>query len=267
MHTNNKPGDPHKKHKLSVQVLTQNSERLLEKTLDSISWADEIQVIDGGSSDSTLKICSRYDNLKVLHHPYENYGAQHNWGLPQLCNDWVLIIDSDEWLSFELQEEIKGILACEQPSHDGYVLMRRSYFLGRLIRYSGWQRDKELRLFRRSKGRLKDQQVHSSVTMSDGTVGRLNGFLYHDPYSSLDDYLNKMQRYTSWGANEFIKTGKRFKPWMVLLNPLGRFLRSYVLYQGFRDGLHGLILCLLSMYYVMVKYAKVWIMQKNNGSK
>jgi glycosyltransferase involved in cell wall biosynthesis len=240
---------------LTVQILTTNNERTLRRCLESVSFAEDILIVDGGSTDGTLTIAREFTD-RVLAHPYENYGAQQNWALEQGGREWVLVVDADEWVSPELRREIERLLAAGPPA-EGYEVRRVNWYLGRRIRFSGWQNDRVLRFFRRDKGRFRRRRVASDAEVEGRTV-LLGGVLFHEPYRDVADHVERLQRYSSWGARELIESGRRVGLGAVLLRPVARFLRGYLLRGGFLDGREGLILAGMTSFYVFLKYLKAY---------
>jgi hypothetical protein len=175
-------------------------------------------------------------------------------GRARAQNDWVLVLDADEALDDATRAEIAALDAGE---HAGFWIRRRSDYLGRTIRGCGWQRDKVLRLYDRRRGRYPDAWVHEEVVL-DGAAGRLSGRLRHTPYRDVEHHLAKIDAYTTRGARQYVERGGRMALVNMLVHPPFRFLRMYVLQAGVRDGYAGLVLCLLSSYSVMLKYAKAW---------
>lgn len=241
--------------KLTAIVPVYNEERNLEDCLTRLTWADEILVVDSGSTDRTVEIARRFTG-RVLAHEYVNSAAQKNWTIPQAAHDWILIVDADERVTPELRAEIQALLQ-RGPECDGYRIRRQTYFWGKRIRYCGWQHDRVLRLFRRDRGRYEEKQVHADVVI-DGEVGELSAPLQHYTYRDFNQYFWKFGRYTDWGARELALRGERARWWHLTLHPLFRFFRMYVLQRGFLDGLHGLVLCGLAAFSVFTKYAKLW---------
>ncbi len=240
---------------LSIIVPTFNEERNIEACLRSIRWADEILVVDSFSTDRTLEI-ARPLSTRILQHEYVNSAAQKNWAIPQAAHRWVMIVDSDERVTPELAGEI-GALLERGPSCDGYVIRRLNHFHGKPIRHGGWGRDRVLRLFDKEKGRYQEKHVHAEVEVN-GTVAELNHLILHDTFHGFDDYLGKMARYTEWGARDVLEKGRRPRAHDLVLRPLGRFAKRYVLQGGFLDGAAGLVISGIDMYAVFLKYARAW---------
>ncbi len=247
------------RQKITVIVPTFNEECNLEACLDGVGWADEILVVDSFSVDRTPDI-ARSRGARFVQHEYVNSAAQKNWAIPQASHPWVLIVDADERVPATLREEILAVLASPDPC-DGYRIGRENYFLGRRVRFSGWQNDQCLRLFQRDRGRYQDRQVHADVIVP-GRVGRLQARLLHHTFRGFDHYMNKFDRYTTWAAGDRARTTPRVTLAHLALRPAGRFFKQYVLRLGFLDGQAGLIISSLAAYSVFLKYAKLWEMRQ-----
>ena len=244
------------REKLTVIIPTYNEEHNIEDCLKSVLWADEIMVVDSFSTDRTVEIAKKYAH-RILQHEYINSATQKNWAIPQASNEWVMIVDADERVTPELRDEILKEL--ENPRFDGYYIGRRNFFLGFPLDHGGWspKEDRNIRLFRKSVSRYEQREVHADVIVN-GKVGYLENYLIHYTYRSLDDYFRKFDRYTTWAAMDIVKAGKRPNFVNLVLRPIGDFIKFYVIKGGFLDGLPGLIIALLSSYYVVVKYVKAW---------
>ncbi|HEX3111926.1 MAG TPA: glycosyltransferase family 2 protein [Candidatus Eisenbacteria bacterium] len=243
------------KEPLSVLVPTKNEEPNIRAVLESVRFAEEVVVVDSGSTDGTLAIARSMAN-RVLEHEYVNSAAQKNWAIPQLTHRWILIVDADERVTPELRVEIERVLA-DPARLDGYWIHRDNHFLGKPIRTAGWQRDKVLRLFDRTKGAYEPLHVHAEVVIR-GRVGALQHKLVHHTYRSLDQYFEKFDRYTKWSAADLKARGVRASAMHLLVRPWLRFLRMYVLEGGFREGRAGIVLCMLAAFSVFTKYARRW---------
>jgi glycosyltransferase involved in cell wall biosynthesis len=240
---------------LSVIVTTRNEAENLPACLESVAWADEVLVVDSGSTDATGEIAARH-GARVLVHPYHSAGAQKNWALQQVPGPWVLILDADERVSPELAPSIRAVLEQDGPL-DGYFLRRQSYFLGHRIRFCGWRADRVLRLFRLGHGLYDDRLVHETLQLQ-GQAGQLRAPLLHYTYRSFSDYLDKLDRYSERGAADLREAGRRPSVPALLTRPAARFLRMYVLQLGFLDGVWGLLLCTLASHSVWLKYARLY---------
>lgn len=238
--------------RISVIVTTFNEQRTIGRCLESLAGFRHVLMVDSFSDDRTLEIAAAYP-VRVVQHAYETPAKQKNWALQQVRHDWVLILDADEALTPALRREIEALP--DPPQCDGYWIRRDSEYLGRRIRHCGWQRDKVLRLFRREAGAYEETEVHEEVVLRS-EPGILSARLHHDPYADVAHHLRKMKRYASLGARDFVHRGGRFAIIRMLLHPPLRFLRMYVLQAGILDGFQGFVLCSLSAYGVMLKYAK-----------
>ena len=241
---------------LSVLVPARNEIANIRACLDSVRWADEVVVVDSGSTDGTLDVARSVAD-RVLEHEYVNSAAQKNWALPRLTHPWTLIVDADERVTPALRREIEAVLA-DAARLDGYWIFRSNHFLGAPVRSAGWQRDKVLRLFDRTKGAYEPLHVHAEVAVTTGRVGALRERLVHHTYRDLDHYFEKFHRYTRWSADDLRARGVRASWPRLLLRPPLRFLRMYLLEGGIREGRRGIVLCGLAAFSVFTKYARRW---------
>jgi glycosyltransferase involved in cell wall biosynthesis len=247
-------------NKLSVIIPCKNEEKNISFCIESIlPIADEVLVADSGSTDNTMKIAREY-HCRIIEREYINSADFKNWAIPQATHRWVLIVDSDERVSPELADEITSVLSGEGPEYDGYFIGRRNYLFGKLVKRSGWGTDSVLRLFRRDMARYKEMRVHSEIIISSGRVGKLKSKFDHYTYWDYAQIMAKYEMYTTWAAEDLRDKG--VKPGFINLafTPAWRFFRQYFLQGGFLDGRRGLIVSGLSMYYVFLKYAKLWRM-------
>jgi glycosyltransferase involved in cell wall biosynthesis len=241
--------------KVSVTVITRNEAATLAAALDSVSWADEIVVVDSESTDDTVGIAQRFTS-RVLVRPWPGYAAQKNYAATQASHDWILSIDADERVSTPLADELQELLSRE-PAHAGYRIPRVTFHLGRWLRSTDWYPDFQLRLYDRRRARWKGRLVHESVS-ADGEVGVLRGELLHYAYRDLSHHLQTMDRYTTLAARQMHEDGRRAGWLDVLVRPRLVFFRNYVLRGGFRDGMPGLIVSAMNAQYVGLKFAKLW---------
>ncbi len=252
-------------NKLSVIIPCKDEEKNIAFCIESVlPIADEIIVADSGSSDSTMEIASGY-KCRIIEREYINSANFKNWAIPQAKHEWVLIVDADERVSPELAAEISKILNDKTSEFDGYFIRRRNYIFGKLVKRSGWGTESVLRLFKRDMSKYKDMRVHSEVVVSSGKVGRLKEKFDHYTYWDYFQIMKKYDMYTTWAAEDMYEKGKRSGFIHLTFTPSWRFFRQYILQRGFMDGIPGLIVSGLSMYYVFLKYAKLWKM--SNGNK
>ncbi|HOJ15429.1 MAG TPA: glycosyltransferase family 2 protein, partial [Deltaproteobacteria bacterium] len=227
--------------------------RNIEACLQSVTWADEILVVDSFSTDTTLEIARRYTD-RILRHEYVYSAAQKNWAIPKASNEWVLVVDADERVTPGLRQEIADLLE-QGPSFDGYWIPRRNFLFGREIRHSGWGSDSVLRLFKRDVGRYRDKRVHAEVEISP--AGRLRHHLEHHSVPSLADWVAKINRYSTWKARDKHEKGMAAPLVHLVVRPPARFLKDFVLRRGFMDGWRGFVIASLSAFAELVMAAKV----------
>ena len=241
---------------LSVITITLNEEHNISECLKSVQWADELIVVDAQSSDKTVQIAQQYTG-KVSITAWRGYGETKNFALEQATHEWVLWLDADERVTPELAYEIQEIVRRDSDTHNGYEVARRAYFLGKWIKHCGWYPGYVVSLFKKNAVKFNDSRVHESVKC-EGSIGRLNNDMFHYTDDNLFHYFSKFNRYTSLAAEDLTQSGKNFSLYDLLVRPPFLFFKMYVVRLGFLDGMHGLILSLLSAAYVFTKYAKLW---------
>jgi glycosyltransferase involved in cell wall biosynthesis len=239
---------------VTVTVITKDESDAIADALKSVSWADEIIVVDAESTDNTVTIARQFTD-RVYVRPWRGYIDQKNHAASLSTNDWILSIDADERPTPQLSEEIRSLMV-DTPQASGYRMPRVSYHLGKWIRSTDMYPDYQLRLYDRRKGRWSGMHVHESVRV-DGPVGYLKNELQHYPYRNLSEHLIRMDRYTTLAAHQMLAQGKRATMAELLFHPPIAFLRNYIVKGGFRDGKAGLIISLVNSYYVMLKFAKL----------
>jgi glycosyltransferase involved in cell wall biosynthesis len=240
---------------IAVTIITRNEEDRIAEALASVAWADEIVVVDAESTDRTVEIARQYTD-RVIGNPWPGYAAQKNFADSQASHEWILSLDADERVSPELRQSIEQLMR-EGPIHDGYRIARRAWYLGRWINHSGWYPDYQLRLYRRARAHWQGDYVHESVRV-DGRIGTLAGDLWHFTRRSLAEHHDVLGHYTTLAAAGDLAQGKAAGFLSLLVNPPLTFFRSYVLKQGFRDGVPGLVIASFAAYYVFLKQAKLW---------
>ena len=251
--------------KISVTLITYNEEANIQDALESVRWADEIVVLDSFSTDRTVEICRKYTD-KIISQEFVGYGKLRNIAIDAASHPWILSLDADERITEPLKEEILREME-SGPRADGYYIPRKSHFLGHWVRYCGWYPDyRSMQLFRKTMGRYTEVLNDDHLELApDGRRGYLSAPILHYTYHSLDQYLAKMERYTTLKAQQMIKDGRRFRAHQLVTHPLFTFLKMYVLRQGFRDGRVGLIVSSLYTYYTFIKYAKLWDLTRDRA--
>ena len=240
--------------RLSVGIITLNEARRIQRTLEAVcGWAGQIVVVDAGSTDGTQEIC-RQLGAEVLHQDWLGYGAQKNVVIDHCQGDWILLIDADEVVTPPLRDEIKRTLA--SPVAEVYEIPLVHILFGRRIRHGGWEVDRRPRLFRRGAGRFADVPVHEGL-ITDRPIGQLDEHLDHYSYLDFDQYLGKLNRYTTLEAQVAVDQGRRPRFFHSLFVGSHYFIRRYVSLRGFRDGRAGLLLSLFSALHVLAVELKV----------
>jgi len=244
---------------VSVTIITLNEAARLEEALESVSWADERIVVDSGSTDETLAIARAHAD-RVETRAWSGYADQKNYAASIARHDWILSLDADERVSLALGDEIRRRLRTE-PGERGYRVPRVSNYLGQWIRCTDWWPDWQLRLYDRRAGHWARMDVHESVRV-DGSVARLQGELLHHPYEDVADHLATIDKYTTIAAGEMFAQGRRSSWGRIAVHPPLAFFRNYVLRYGIRQGTPGLVVSTLNAYYVFLKFAKLWELQR-----
>ena len=243
--------------KISATIITHNEERNLPRAIESLRCADEIIVVDSGSSDRTVEIAEKL-GARVVESAWPGYTNQKNLAAERATHDWILSIDADESLSEALEAEIWR-LKKNGPQFDAYTLPRLAQYLGRWIRHSGWYPDRKVRLYHRCKATWVGAYVHESVTVN-GTVGHLESNLLHFTCDSLSEHMKTMDRYTTLAAEQLLASREKITWGRLLLEPPWTFFRTYIVKLGFLDGVEGLAIANMAALYNFLKYAKARFM-------
>ena len=243
---------------LSVVIITLNVEQSISKCLQSVAVADEIIVVDSGSTDKTCAMAQEF-GARVIHQDWLGYGGQKQFAVDQARHDWVLCLDADEWLSKELSDSIAVTMG--DPQHKAYEFARCNRFLGRWLRHGEGYPDYNLRLYHRKYAAWTLDPVHEHVE-ANTDVGRLSGDLMHESEEGLERYLQKQNRYTSLQARALFEQGKKFSLVKMLFSPVIRFIKFYLIRSGWRDGMPGLIHISIGCFNTYMKNAKLWALNK-----
>jgi len=241
--------------KISVILIVGNEEKNIVDCLESIKWADEIIVVDSQSSDSTVELAHKYTG-KIFVKEWQGFAEQKAYSLSLAANEWVLSIDADERVSSALKTEIMNLNFGEC---NGYKIPRENYFLGKRITTCGWDKDRQMRLFRKSKTRLSDNLVHEGFLV-EGKTGSLKNHLIHYTHTSIESTLKKINTYSSLQAEEYVKK-KKSSASAIILHSIAAFLRSFISLKGYKDGVHGLMISMFNSVTTMLVYMKLWELQ------
>jgi len=242
------------REKVSAVLIAQNEEKNIGPALDSVAWADEIVVVDGGSSDGTIQLC-KDRGARVVEHGFTSYAEQKNFALRQATHDWLLSLDADERVTDQLSQEIQALNRSGFVGA-GYRIPRVSCYLGRFIRSTAWYPDHQLRLFDRRKAQWEGMWVHESVRV-DGAVGKLKGEILHYSYENISDHVERLNHYATLAAKQMWESGRRGGLAPALIFPPFVFLKNFVLKRGFMDGTVGLFISFMNSFYVYLKFMKL----------
>jgi len=245
--------------KVSVTIITRNEAADIEAACESVAWADEIVVVDSGSTDETAAIARRR-GARVEERGWPGYIAQKNYAASIAAHDWILSLDADERVTPDLAAEIRSRLSGEPVEH-AFRVPRVTFHLGRWIRTTDWYPDYQTRLYDRRSAEWTGRYVHEAVTVRGGT-GQLRGELQHYAYRDIADHLETIDRYTTLAATQMHEDGRRATALDLALHPLFAFLRNYIVRGGIRDGATGFLISRMNAFYVFLKFAKLWELQR-----
>ena len=245
---------------ISAVIITHNEEENIEDAIRSLDWADEVLVVDSQSSDRTCDL-ARTLGARVITNPWPGFSDQKQFGVDNATNDWIFSLDADERVSDKLKKSIETLRSKpEAELADGYQIARRTYYQQRWIRGGGWYPDRQLRLFRKSKGQWKQRHIHESVTMDNGVrVEKLSGDLLH--YTSKDAaHHHRMigERYAPLAARQMFEEGRRTSVLGVASAGPAAFIRSLILKGGLRDGFAGFTIASFAAHHAFLKHLMLW---------
>jgi glycosyltransferase involved in cell wall biosynthesis len=260
--------------KLSVVIITKNEERIIARCLESVKWAGEIVVVDSGSSDDTLNIAKRH-GARIYKKKWEGYAKQKNFGISKAKYPWVLSLDADEIITPELKDEITGILGSEDPAAGnkaaaalrapsssahpeiaGYFMPRKTYFYGHLMRFGGVYPDYQMRLFKRSKGRFKETDIHEGLIV-DGAAGHLKNPALHYSKADIMAHIDTINSYTELEMKKAEKSGYTPTGYSVFIKPSFNFIKYFIFKSGFLDGIYGFIFWSVNSMYIFLREVKI----------
>jgi glycosyltransferase involved in cell wall biosynthesis len=251
--------------KISVIVITKDEEANIERCLSSVSWADEIVVVDSQSSDRTVEIARAYGARVIETTNWPGFGPQKNRALAQAGGEWVLSLDADESVTLELREEIMAIVS-GGAEFDAYAIPRLSSYCGQFMRHGGWWPDYVTRLFRRGKARFSDDLVHEKLIVG-GRTGRLKNHLVHFAFEDFEEVLRKMDQYSTASARMLYARGRTGSLSKAVFHAFWTFFRTYVLRAGFLDGSHGFMLAVSNAEGTYYRYAKLRLLAQAEAER
>ncbi|MEB3344433.1 glycosyltransferase family 2 protein [Aquimarina gracilis] len=250
------------REKVTAIIPCYNEEHNMKEVLESVSFADEIMVVDSYSTDRSVEIAKKYTDF-IIQREFDYPSTQKNWAIPQANNEWILLVDADERVTPELKSEVLEVLkAPDKDNHVAYWIKRMNHFMGERIHYSGWRNDKVIRLFHRDKCKYDNRHVHEEI-VTEGKVGMLHSKFYHNTYTTFDAYISKLNKYASWQAEDYDKKTGKLTPYHFIIKPFWGFFKHYVIQSGFRDGVPGLVIGYVQCYAVFMRYIKLWLLRRN----
>jgi len=246
--------------KISALAITYNESLHIEKFIERLSFADEIVIVDSFSTDNTVALAEKHSKVRLVHREFKNFSDQKNFAISQAANDWVVFFDPDEEITSSIENEIKQVL--QNPSAVAYSIKRQLYFMGKKIKYSGFQTDWVIRLFHKEHCQYDGNLVHETIN-TQGKVEKLKSKLPHHTYKSYEDYTAKLRHYSSLQAETAFKKGKKVTLYHFLVRPAYRFWHQYILRLGILDGKEGFILAYINATSVFNRYVQLHLLYKN----
>jgi len=246
---------------LSAVLITYNAASQLARTLQAVSWADEILIVDSGSTDGTQELAERLGARVIVQSDWRGFGYQKNFALSRASGDWILVLDADEVVDAKLADEIQRVVRSAPEETAGYAVQRVNYFCGVRLRFGLWRAAFLPRLFRKGRGRVSDDVVHERVLI-DGPVARLSGSLHHFTSDSIADRVRKNDEYSSIAARVRYGAGRRISLVQLLFIVPAVLFRDLILRLGLLDGRAGIIVAVTGAFYDFSKYAKIWELER-----
>lgn len=244
---------------ISVVIITKNEEDLIEECLKSTSWADEIILVDAESSDKTIEIAQKYTD-KIFLNKWKGFSDQKSFAMDLANNEWVFSLDADERVSEELKREIEKLTPADE---NGFSIPRENYFLKKKITSCGWEKDSQVRLFRKSKTKLTERLVHEGFEVN-GKVGQLKNTIIHYTFNSIEKTILKINNYSTLQALEKWRDKKNIKSFTIVLHGVSAFFRSFLSLRGYKDGIYGLMISIIHSMTTFLTYMKIWELQNKN---
>lgn len=251
------------KEKLTALIITYNEMGYIQKCIDSISFADEIIVVDSFSTDSTYEYLKDHPKVHVIQNPFDNFTAQKSFALKHATHDWVLFLDADETVSDMLEVEIKQTIS-SGTELAAFWFYRQFMFKNEKLNYSGWQTDKNYRLFRKSLAKFSDSKIVHETLDVEGVSGILKEKIIHYCYKSYDDYKDKMLKYGRLKAIESFYRERKYSYILMILKTIWKFFNHYILRLGILDGKKGFIICYLNAIGVLEHFRELKALEQKN---
>ncbi len=247
------------KLELTVIITTYNeAENIAAALLSVIDWVTDIRVVDSFSTDGTFELVkNNFQEVKCVQRKYSGPAEQKNWAIPQATTEWILLMDADERVTVSLRNEIEMLLKRKDDLINCYWIGFTHFFLGKQIRYSGWQNDKTIRLIERDKCRYNNNQVHEEIDFTHLKVGFLKNKFDHYTFRNISHFLQKQIRYAEWSALDYENKTSRITYYHLWLKPIFRFCKHFIFKLGFLDGKAGFIISTISAYSVFIRYANI----------
>lgn len=244
------------KQHITALIITYNEEQNIINVLENLSFTDEIIVVDSFSSDMTFEIASSFKNVKAVQHTFKNFAAQRNYAISLASNSWILFIDADERLTPYLIKEIEAVTN-QKNTYSAYFICRTFMFEGKKLKFSGWQTDKIIRLFKKENASYNEEKIVHEKLIINGEVGKLNNKLIHFSYSTFEDYKQKMILYGKLKAQEEFAKNTMPTFFHFYIRPVYQFLYQYIIRLGFLDGKSGFIICYLNALSVRIRFQEL----------
>jgi len=248
--------------KISAIIITKDEEHSIRECLQSISWIDEIIIVDSGSKDQTLKICKEF-RVKIYTKSWQGFGPQKNEALKHAKHKWILSIDADEIITPELKKEIIAITKSNNPS-EAYSICRRSFYCGRLIKFSGWQSDFVVRFFQKKFCKFSNDLVHEKVLVNGVTL-KTKSYMIHNAFENFEEVIKKINVYSSLSASMFYKKNKKSSLKKAIFHAFWSFIKTYIIKLGFLDGKYGLMLSISNAEGTYYRYIKLMMLHSKSN--
>lgn len=248
--------------KISAIIITKDEEHSIRECLQSISWVDEIIVVDSESKDQTLKICKEF-RAKIFTKSWQGFGPQKNEAIKHAKYKWILSIDADEIITPELKKEIIAITKSNNPS-EAYSICRRSFYCGRLIKFSGWQSDFVVRFFQKKFCKFSDDLVHEKVLVNGVTL-KTKSYMIHNAFENFEEVIKKINVYSSLSASMFYKKNRKSSLKKAILHAFWSFIKTYIIKLGFLDGKYGFMLSISNAEGTYYRYIKLMMLHSKSN--